>query len=449
MKTNLKNSKTYFSILACRLSAILMIALLLPAAAISQSSPAPVNLGTAGNFVILAQTGISTVGTTSITGDIGVSPIDHTAITGFGLILDPSGTFSTSSLVTGQVFAADYTPPTPTMMLTAIGDMEIAYTDAAGRPLPNFTELYGGDLTGQTLTRGLYNWSTGVLVSAGGVTLSGTSTDVWIFQIAQNLILANGAIITLSGGAQASNIFWQVAGQVTLGTTSNFKGIILCQTLIEMQNGASLLGSALAKTAVTLDANSLTIDVIVPVELISFSASADKNNVILSWSTSTETNNRGFEIQRRNINDTKYQEVGFVEGNGTTSEFNSYIFTDKDVLSGNHSYRLKQIDFDGTFEYSDEVEVDVTRRLEYSISQNFPNPFNPTSTIQYAIPHTDFVDVSVYNILGNKIKVLVNEVKTPGNYEIIFDAKELASGIYFYKITAGKFSQINKMILMK
>ena len=240
------------------LGAMLTVALMVPAAAVSQSSPAPVNIGTAGNFVILAKTGISATGTTHITGDIGVSPIAATAITGFGLIMDPSGTFSTSSLVTGKVYAANYTSPTPAKMTTAVSDMETAYTNAAGRTLSDHTELYAGDLTGQTLTHGLYKWGTGVLVSAGGVTISGTASDVWIFQIAQNLTLANGAIVTLSGGAQASNIFWQVAGQVTLGTTAAMKGIILCQTAIVIQNGATLNGRALAQTAVTLDANTVT-----------------------------------------------------------------------------------------------------------------------------------------------------------------------------------------------
>jgi hypothetical protein len=172
--------------------------------------------------------------------------------------MDASNTFSTSILITGKVYASDYTIPTPTKMTTAIGEMETAYNNAAGRKLPDYTELYLGNLTGKTLTPGLYNWSTGVQVSSGGVTISGTATDVWIFQIAQNLELTSGAIVTLSGGAQASNIFWQVAGQVTLGTTVAMKGILLCKTKIVMSTGASLLGSALAQTAVTLDANAVT-----------------------------------------------------------------------------------------------------------------------------------------------------------------------------------------------
>ena len=240
------------------LGAILTVALMLPATAVSQSSPAPVNLGTAGDFVILAKTGISTTGTTAITGDIGISPAAATFITGFGLIADASNTFSTSSLLTGKAYAANYAPPTPAKMTTAVGDMQTAYTNAAGRTSPDHTELYTGDVTGKTLTRGLYKWSTGVLISAAGVTISGTASDVWIFQIAQNLTVANGAIVTLSGGAQASNIFWQVAGQVTLGTTADVKGIILSQTLIAMNTGATLNGRALAQSAVTLDANAVT-----------------------------------------------------------------------------------------------------------------------------------------------------------------------------------------------
>jgi hypothetical protein len=238
------------------LNAILMVAIMAPVAAIS-GSPASVNLGTAGNFAILAKTGISTTGVTLITGDIGVSPAAATYITGFGLIMDASGAFSTSLLVIGNVIAADYASPTSTKMTTAVSDMETAYTDAAGRTSPDHTELYAGDLTGKTLVPGLYKWSTGVLISAGGVTISGAASDVWIFQIAQTLELANGAAITLSGGAQASKIFWQVAGQVTLGTTAAMKGIILCQTAIAMHTGATLSGRALAQTAITLDANAV------------------------------------------------------------------------------------------------------------------------------------------------------------------------------------------------
>jgi hypothetical protein len=173
--------------------------------------------------------------------------------------MDSSNTFATSSLVTGKAYASDYTAPTPATMTAAVSDMETAYTDAAGRTNPTATELGAGNIDGMTIAPGLYKWGTGVTIPTG-VTLNcqGNSNAVFIFQISQDLTVGNGAIITLSG-CQAKNIFWQVAGQAILGTTSNFKGNILSQTLIDMQTGAALNGRALAQTAVTLDANSVTI----------------------------------------------------------------------------------------------------------------------------------------------------------------------------------------------
>ncbi len=215
-----------------------------------------VNLRSAGNFVILSKSGISTTGTTSIVGNIGVSPIAATAITGFGLVMDPSNTFSTSSLVTGKVYAADYAAPTPTTQTTAVSDMQTAYTDATGRTLPDFTELGAGNIGGMTLRPGLYKWSSAVTIPTD-VTLWGGPNDVWIFQIAQTLGISSGKQVILRGGAKASNIFWQVAGQTTLGTTSKFNGNILGQTAIMLRTGARLNGKALAQTAVTLDANSV------------------------------------------------------------------------------------------------------------------------------------------------------------------------------------------------
>jgi len=223
----------------------------------SGSGPAKVNLRSAGDFVILAKTGVDTTGTTSIVGDVGISPAAASFITGFGLTMDSSNEFSTSSLVTGRVYAADYAPPTPTKMTTAVSDMGTAYTDAAGRTNPDQTELGAGDITSMTLAPGLYKWGTGVLISAAGVTLSGGANDVWIFQIAQNLDVADGAHVTLSGGAQASHVFWQVAGQATIGTTAVMKGVILCQTAIVLNTGATLDGRALAQSAVSIDSGTV------------------------------------------------------------------------------------------------------------------------------------------------------------------------------------------------
>jgi hypothetical protein len=224
------------------------------------ASLAPVNLGKAGNFVILTKTGITNVPSSKITGDLGVSPIAATAITGFALVVDGTNTFSRSPQVTGKIYAASYASPTPANLATAVQNMQTAYGDAAGRKNPNFTELYAGDISGKTLRPGLYKWGTSVVANKN-VALNGGPNDVWIFQISGNLSVASGVQFTLSGGAQAKNIFWQVAGGagVNLGTTSHFEGTILAATAIHLLTGASLNGRALAQTAVTLDHNVLVI----------------------------------------------------------------------------------------------------------------------------------------------------------------------------------------------
>lgn len=221
-----------------------------------EGASAPVDLGTAGNYAILAKSGISTVPPSAVTGDLGVSPIDSTAITGFSLLLDGSNQFSTSSQVTGKIYAADYSPPTPADLTTAVRDMETAYTDAAGRAA-DVTELGAGNIGGLTLVPNVYKWGTGVTIPTN-VTLSGGRNDVWIFQIAEGLTQASATRINLSGGALPGNIFWQVFGPVDIGTTAHFEGVLLSQTSIAMRTGASINGRLLAQTAVTLDAGTIT-----------------------------------------------------------------------------------------------------------------------------------------------------------------------------------------------
>lgn len=215
----------------------------------------PVNLGTAGNFVILTKTGISTVPTSAITGNIGVSPAAATYITGFALTADPSNVFSTSTQVTGKVYASNYAIPTPDKMTAAVSDMQIAFTAAAGRAA-GVTELGAGNIGGMTLVPGVYKWGTGLLIPTN-VTLTGSATDVWIFQIAQNLTLANATQIILMGGALPKNVFWQVSGSVDIGTTAHIEGIVLTQTAVAMQTGSSINGRLLAQTAVTLDSSTV------------------------------------------------------------------------------------------------------------------------------------------------------------------------------------------------
>lgn len=211
-----------------------------------------VDLRTAGDFVVLSKTGISTVPPSVITGDIAVSPAAATYITEFALTAHSSNEYATSTQVIGRVYAADYAQPTPSNLTTAVSDMQLAYTDAASRA-PDVTELGMGDISGMTLDAGVYAWGTGLLMTSD-VTLTGSATDVFIFQIAQNLTVANGVSIVLAGNVQPSNIFWQVAGNATFGTTSHMEGIVLCQTSISLQTGASINGRLLAQTAVDLAA---------------------------------------------------------------------------------------------------------------------------------------------------------------------------------------------------
>jgi hypothetical protein len=220
--------------------------------------PAPVNLKTAGNFAILAKTAISTLPDSAITGDIGLSPAAESYMTGFSQTKNTG--YSTSPQVTGFMYAADMTPPTPANMTTAISDMEAAYTDAAGRATPDFTNLAGGNIGGLVLTPGLYKWTTAVVIPAN-VTIQGGGgeNDVWIFQIAEDLTLSNSVTVFLSNGARAKNVFWQVAGQVSLGTDSRFEGTILCQTAVTLGTNAAMTGRILAQSNVALNQAVVTI----------------------------------------------------------------------------------------------------------------------------------------------------------------------------------------------
>ena len=220
--------------------------------------PAVVNLGTAGNFAILAETGISTVPGSMITGDLGLSPAAASYLTGFTLSADPTNVFSTSTQVVGKAYAADYAVPTPTNLTPAVGDMDLAYTDAAGRPTPDFLNLDSGNLGGLTLAPGLYHWTSSITMPSN-VTISGGPNDVWIFQTSGDLSMSSAVLITLAGGAQAKNIFWQVAGQVDLGTGAHLEGILLCQTQVTLRTSSTMNGRILAQTMVALQQATVTV----------------------------------------------------------------------------------------------------------------------------------------------------------------------------------------------
>ena len=186
-----------------------------------------------------------------------------------------------------------------------------------------------------------------------------------------------------------------------------------------------------------------------PVELISFTASVNNiNEVILNWTTATEINNRMFEIER-SAEKSKYVTIGYVNGHGTTTEYHDYTYLDNTVNKGIFFYRLKQIDFDGQYEYSNVIEVEVTAPGKFALSQNYPNPFNPGTIIKYQVPELSFVTLKVYDVLGKEITTLVNKEKPAGSYEVKFDGTGLPSGIYFYRLKAGSFVETKKMVLMK
>jgi hypothetical protein len=187
---------------------------------------------------------------------------------------------------------------------------------------------------------------------------------------------------------------------------------------------------------------------IVPVELTSFTANVSGNSVNLNWNTATELNNSGFEVERRSVNN-QFEKVGYVAGFGTTTEPKAYSFTDSKIAAGNYTYRLKQVDFDGSFEYSNEINVDVNAPAQYTLNQNYPNPFNPSTLIKYSVAQDGFVNVSIFNLLGEKVATLVNSNVKAGSYELNFNASQLSSGVYFYAIEAGNFKAVKKMMLMK
>jgi len=182
---------------------------------------------------------------------------------------------------------------------------------------------------------------------------------------------------------------------------------------------------------------------IVPVELVSFSAKALGNEVELNWQTATEINNKGFEIYRNG------NKIAFIDGKGTTTEKQDYSFIDENLKSGIYNYRLNQLDFDGTQEVIGELTVYLTLPEKFSLDQNYPNPFNPSTTINFSVPSSEFVTLKVYDVLGNEIETLVNEEKPAGKYEVDFNAVELSSGIYFYMLQVGNFLETKKMILLR
>jgi hypothetical protein len=237
---------------AVLLAAILSALLVVPAIASASPARTPVKLGSAGTFALLSKSGITDVYASVIHGDVGASPITGAAV---GL--------TCGEIATGILYTVDAAGPLPcsvtaaTLLTSAVGDMEAAYSDAAGRVLPDFINLGTGEIGGKTLAPGLYKWGTNVSISSD-VTLNGGPTDVWIFQVSGGIEQASATRVNLTGGALAKNVFWQSAGVVSIGTTAHFEGVVLAKTLVAVKTGATVTGRLLAQTAVTLQKNSIT-----------------------------------------------------------------------------------------------------------------------------------------------------------------------------------------------
>jgi hypothetical protein len=328
---------------------------------------------------------------------------------------------------------------------TAKAHLLNAYNTAAGL---STNATVGPQLAGTTLGRGVYNSTNGTFDITGTLILTGAATDTFIFKTTTILNTATSSYVTLIGGALASNVFWQVGSSATLGDNSFFKGTIMADQSITVGTGVSLEGRALASAAaVTISTNTA-----LPVELATFTATANRMNADLHWSTATEVNNYGFEIERRQT--AQWDKVGFVSGAGTSNSPRDYSYTDNNLPAGRYAYRLKQVDNNGAFSYHSSVEVEIgLAPQEFALFQNYPNPFNPSTKIQYSLANAAQVSLKVYNVLGLEVATLVNGRQEAGSYTVPFGINTgtlgLSSGVYFYRLEAGSFVSTKKLVLMK
>ena len=330
-----------------------------------------------------------------------------------------------------------YTPPagTPNSNDNPIGRFQLAGNIAGGK-LTQAVITLSGTYSGVANLK-LY-YSTAATFSVGASTLLATvaspsSPATFDFSSTPQLIPTSGAYL-------------YVAADLSAGATGAAMASLADQTALTFTN-ASLTGTFSG-------ANLSSGNVDLPVELTAFTAAATSSMAILKWSTATEVNNTGFDVERCTMLNTApatdWQKIGFVAGAGTSNAPHEYSFTDKNITSGRYTYRLKQIDRDGSFKYSQSAEVEVgTVPQVYSLSQNYPDPFNPTTTITYSLPGDENIRLAVYDILGSEVGVLVNGVQTAGSHQVMFSGSNLGSGIYFYKLESSGQTIIKKMILLK
>ncbi|MFA6233829.1 MAG: ice-binding family protein [Bacteroidota bacterium] len=434
MKTNtekLIHARLRFSRL---FSASLFAILMIPAFAVCQAT---VDLGTAASFGVLSAAGIT--GTATITGDVGTA----------------TGSISGGIWASGIIY-----PVADPAVAQAHTDLLAAYRDAESR-IPSST--IGTELGGETLTPGVYyatNFTFGITTT---LTLDGlgSTNAVFIFQAQTTLITAGSSQVVLINGAQWTNIFWQIGSSATLGEYSLLEGSILANTSISAGQSANVHGRLLAGAVTSTGAVSLLGNTALPVELVSFSATANRLNCDLLWTTATELNNYGFEIERRSVQSGPAQEIeqrhqkwiriGFVQGAGTSSSPHKYSYNDRGLNPGKYEYRIKQIDRDGTFDYCSTVEVDVGLMPKVlMLGVSYPNPFPRNTNIEFTLARDDVAVVKVYNLHAQEVASLFEGTAEAGRlYQCRFDASQVSYGMYFVRLEANGQTRMQKIVYVK
>jgi len=428
MKTSTRYPTTVISRWARVLGTMLTLALMVSVTAFSYNNPTAVPLLTAGTYGALSYAGMT--GVAVVTGDIG----------------------SSTSSIEGTVTCTgtNWTTVNNAHNLQAQTDLGTALSDVINTTTyPSNATITADALGGLVLHHGVYDGT--ALDLAAGLTLELNGDDdpnaVFIIRAATSLTINLGGVVSLTHGAVWSNVFWYVGSSATVyGSSSTFKGIILAQQSITVYSGSTVTARLLANgAAVTINST------VLPVELVSFTATASGMNTNLHWSTATEINNSGFEIQRRQTGD--WAKVGFVAGAGTSNAPRNYSYTDSKLSAGSYAYRLKQIDNNGAFTYGSTVEVAISSApAAFALSQNYPNPFNPSTVISYSLEKAGMVSLRVYNMLGQEVATLVNGPQEAGVYSVPFNTSKalgLSSGVYVYRLEAGSFVSTKKLVLMK
>lgn len=292
---------------------------------------------------------------------------------------------------------------------------------------------------------------------------AGVNGSVFSLQLSENDLYVGG-LFTSAGGTPANkiakfNVINETWSPIDEGVSAEVDAMAIqgATNSLVITGAFSYVGSNLEANYIARFTDS---ENPLPVELISFTAYQEKNSVILKWTAGTETNNKGFEVERKRSvhgdsfgevgdQNSDWERIGFIEGRGTTSGSYNYTFTDNNITSGIYFYRLKQIDLDGTFSYSDIIEIEFAGAAQFTLEQNYPNPFNPSTTLRYSIPAAANTKLTVYDGTGREIAVLVNQWQSEGSHSIDFNGSGLSSGIYFYRLNSGSFSQTKKLILLK